>query len=118
MKLKKESLKPLIPPLLPLLLYPILAYPYDVLNRKVLVEKYGCSCPVCDPVTGEMYSRSFNANSVTAIVWGVIAVVCTVLSFILARRLENKRLRMVLPLIVCAIAAALSCLYIRTHFWG
>lgn len=124
---------------LPLLAYPVLYLPYSILNREVLVEKYGCGCPGIDPVTGETVTRAFNANTITWYFWIFLALLCTVLAAVTARRVLKSRLPApdaaedgrttawtlgsgwvcTACAVVCALAAiVLSLLIIRRQMWN
>ena len=101
-----------------LLLYPILYYPYKLIDEKYIVEKFGCSCPLWDPETGEVYARSFNANDFTLLVWSVIAVIATVISAIIARKCEKKWQRFAIPAAVFVISCLLTRWVWRSLFWA
>lgn len=91
----------------PLLLYPVLYYPYKIMNEKVIVKWLGCGCPKYDPSTGEVV-ETFNANSFTSLFWGIMALLTAVLSVVLSRKCERKWERIVYPLFVLATALVLS----------
>ena len=68
-----------------LLIIPLAYLPYRILNAKVLVEKYGCGCPrVTTGENGELIEiqNSFNANTITANVGGILALVSLALIMI------------------------------------
>ena len=61
-----------------LLIIPLAYLPYRILNEQVLVEKYGCGCPrVMTSENGELIEiqNSFNANTITANVGGILALI-------------------------------------------
>jgi hypothetical protein len=60
---------------------------YQPINQEWTVKRFGCGCPSLDG------SYHFNANDFNAIVWGVIAVVCTTCWILAARRLFPDRTR-------------------------
>ena len=68
----------------PLLAFPILFLPYQLLNSAILVDWLGCGCPKVD-ASGEMIHDYFSANDFTRIFWLVITVGVTVLSGVLSK---------------------------------
>ena len=61
-----------------LLIIPLAYLPYRILNEQVLVKKYGCGCPqVTVGESGELIEmqNSFNANTITVNVGGILALI-------------------------------------------
>ena len=104
-------------PFLPLLLYPLLFFPYSLLNTRVLVGWLGCGCPQVD-TNGQMIADYFSANDFTALFWSVITVIATVLSVILASKCTAKWMRIVFPVAVFLIGAGLSLFFYRSMMWN
>ena len=76
----------------PILVFPVLYVPYALLNSKILLDWLGCGCPIIKvDASGEMIQNSFNANDFTRIFWFVIAVVVTVLSWVLSKNILKKK---------------------------
>ena len=68
-----------------LLLIPTAYIPYRILNEQVLVKKYGCGCPqVTLGENGEYITlnNAFNANTITANVGSILALVSLALIMI------------------------------------
>lgn len=101
-------MKKLIRSFSPLLLYPVLYYPYKIMNEKVIVKWLGCGCPQYDPATGNEVIKTFNANSFTLLFWGILALLTAVLSAILSRKCKHKWEKVVYPFLVFVIAIILS----------
>ena len=67
--MKNESLLKKVSLLLaPLTLFPLLFYPYSLVNGRVIVDIFGCGCPVIDS-DGNVTQNLFNANDFTACFW-------------------------------------------------
>ena len=105
-----------IAPFLPLLAYPILYYPYKLLNEKVLVEKFGSGSPSLDSA-GNVIER-FTANDFTTTFWQIVAFLVTVAAAILAHRCDKRWKRLGFPMIVAAAAFTLSYLFITNMMWN
>ena len=110
-------MKRIIASFCPLLLYAMLYAPYKLLDEKVIVEKFGCSCPNIDPETGTEIINKFNANDFTLVFWSVIAVIVTVASAVIARKCERRLLRFLIPVVVLAVSALLTYLIWQRLFW-
>lgn len=93
MKLQMRNVIKLISPVL---VFPVLFIPYQLLNSEVLVKWLGCGCPKVD-ASGEMIYDYFSANDFTAIFWLIIAVCVTILSGFLSKIvfMEKKWVRVV-----------------------
>ena len=80
----------------PLLLFVLLAYPYNILNSEIIVEWLGCGCPVAS-TDGILITSSFNANDFTALFWSIIALISTAISIPLSKKIlaDKKWVRIV-----------------------
>ena len=86
MKIHSKSLIKLIAPILT---FPILFLPYQLLNSAVIVKWLGCGCPKVD-ASGEMIHDYFSANDFTRVFWIVVAVGVTVFSWFVSKRVLGK----------------------------
>lgn len=90
--MKDEStIKKMLRLLSPLPIFPLLYYPYSILNSELIVDVFGCSCPVID-ADGNVKQRLFNANDFTACFWFVVAVGTILLAFFQSKKGITKRL--------------------------
>ncbi|MBQ8634488.1 MAG: hypothetical protein IJ420_12885 [Lachnospiraceae bacterium] len=86
MKIHSKSLIKLIAPILA---FPILFLPYQLLNSAVIVKWLGCGCPKVD-ASGEMIHDYFSANDFTRVFWIVVAVGVTVFSWFVSKKVLGK----------------------------
>ena len=86
MKIHSKSLIKLIAPILA---FPILFLPYQLLNSAVIVKWLGCDCPKVD-ASGEMIHDYFSANDFTRVFWIVVAVGVTVFSWFVSKKVLGK----------------------------
>jgi len=87
MKIHSKSLIKLIAPILA---FPILFLPYQLLNSAVIVKWLGCGCPKVD-ASGEMIHDYFSANDFTRVFWIVVAVGVTVFSWFVSKKVLGKK---------------------------
>ena len=85
----RKMLKSIALLLSPLLLFVLLAYPYNRLNSEVLVDIFGCGCPQINE-QGEIVHPTFTANSITVIFWFAMALCATVAEGIICCRIIPK----------------------------
>ncbi len=89
--MKNEStFKKILRLLSPLPIFPLLYYPYGILNSELIVDIFGCSCPIVDS-DGNYTQRLFNANDFTACFWFVVAVGTILLAFFQSKMVITKR---------------------------
>lgn len=105
--------------LCPILAFPVLFIPYQLLNSAVIVKWLGCGCPKVDE-SGEMIHNYFSANDFTAIFWLVIAVCVTVLSAFLSKELftEKKWTRVLCVVGVFVVSVFIAYWIIQTLMWN
>lgn len=96
----------------PLLLFALLVVPYSWFNQAFLVDWLGCGCPQIDEF-GNLYEPAFNANDFTACFWFAIALIATVLTVFLSKRIFPTIL--LLRILYIGTTAALS-LFIAYQF--
>ena len=116
MKWKMRDVAKLIAPLL---LFFVLYIPYGLLNSAVLVDWLGCGCPIVKvDESGEMIYNSFNANDFTRIFWFVIAMIVTVLSWLLSKNiLKKKWVRAMYTVGMLAVSLVVMCWFVRSMMW-
>ena len=116
MKIHSKNMIKLIAPLLA---FPILFLPYQLLNSAVLVDWLGCGCPKVD-ASSEMIHDYFSANDFTRIFWLVITVGVTVLSWFLSKNVfrEKKWIRVVYVAVVFCVSMILAYMMIRAMMWN
>lgn len=116
MKIHSKNMIKLIAPLL---VFPILFLPYQLLNSAVLVDWLGCGCPKVD-ASGEMIHDYFSANDFTRIFWLVITVGVTVLSWFLSKNVfkEKKWIRVIYVAVVFCVSMVFAYLMIRAMLWN
>lgn len=86
MKIHSKNMIKLIAPILA---FPILFLPYQLLNSAVIVKWLGCGCPKVD-ASGEMIHDYFSANDFTRVFWIVVAVGVTVFSWFVSKKVLGK----------------------------
>lgn len=74
----------------PVFVFPVLFFPYQLLNSAVIVKWLGCGCPKID-ASGEMIHDYFNANDFTRIFWFVVAVGITMLAWLLSKKIFSEK---------------------------
>lgn len=92
-----------------ILLIPALYYPYGLLNRRVLVDAFGCGCV-----------QGFNANDFTRIVLSVLmALTLTLFTvfYIKSFGLKNRKTRIVFIVSFIGIAAAVVLMSQRFYYY-
>ena len=94
----------------PLLLFAILCIPYSWANQQVIVEWFGCGCPVIDEF-GNIIENNFNANDFTAVFWSFISICATVLSVFLSKRIPKEKMWFRMLYIVTIFLASLLIAY-------
>lgn len=99
----------------PVLLFPILNGPYMAFNSAYVVQWFGCGCPKIDEF-GNIIENDFNANDFTAIFWLTIAVIVTVISVFLSKRIPKNKLW--LKLIYIAGMLIFSLLIARKFYYS
>lgn len=111
--LKKASLL-----LAPLTLFPLLFYPYSLVNGRLIVDIFGCGCPVIDS-GGNMTKSLFNANDFTACFWFVVAVGAVLLAFFQSKKVITDRpwLRVLYVTGVSAFSFLSMYLFNRLMLW-
>ena len=117
--MKDESLiKKILRLLSPLPIFPLLYYPYSILNSELIVDVFGCSCPVID-ADGNMIQRWFNANDFTACFWFAVAVCTVLLAFFQSGKVIKERLwlRVLYITGVAAISFLLMYHFNRLMLW-
>ena len=105
--------------LCPILAFPVLLIPYQLLNSAVIVKWLGCGCPKVD-ASGEMIHDYFSANDFTAIFWLVIAVSVTALSAFPSKDLftDMKWARVLCVVSVFVISIFIAYWIIQTLMWN
>lgn len=117
--MKNESLlKKVFLLLAPLTLFPLLFYPYSLVNSKVIVDVFGCGCPVIDS-DGNVTQSLFNANDFTACFWFVIAVATILTAFFQSKKIVTERPWLRVLYITGVAAFSFLCMYLfnRLMLW-
>ncbi len=117
--MKNESLLKKVSLLLaPLTLFPLLFYPYSLVNSKVIVDVFGCGCPVIDS-DGNVTQNLFNANDFTACFWFVIAVATILTAFFQSKKIVTERPWLRVLYITGVAAFSFLCMYLfnRLMLW-
>ncbi len=86
-----KSIKKIAVLVAPLLLFAVLLVPYSWANQQLIVEWFGCGCPVVDEA-GNMVENNFNANDFTALFWLFISICATVISVLLSKRIPKEKI--------------------------
>jgi len=102
---------------LPLLLYPILAAPYSLLNTAILVKVFGCGCPRVDE-TGALTANYFSANDITTLFWNGIALISSIISVFTAKQLPKLRMRFIYVIGIIILSVVFSCNLIQAMMWN
>ena len=105
--------------MIPVLVFPMLFLPYQMLNSFVIVEWLGCGCPKVD-ASGEMIHDYFSANDFTAIFWLVIAVGVTALSGFLSKDIfkEKKWIRVIYTAGIFVVSVLAAYMMIPLMMWS
>jgi hypothetical protein len=100
-----------------LFIYPVLYFPYGILNRNVIVKWLGCGCPVIDE-NGNMIIRAFNANDFTsyvALLIGLMTVIITILNVKHINKTKNKILYLIIML---SATLYMGFTFVRSQMWN
>ena len=90
--MKNESrFKKLLRLLSPVSIFPLLFWPYGMLNSAVIVKVFGCGCPTVT-TDGAVTYPLFNANDFTACFWFIVAVGTVLLAFFQSKKVITDRL--------------------------
>lgn len=117
--MKNESLLKKVSLLLaPLTLFPLLFYPYSLVNSRVIVDIFGCGCPVIDS-DGNVTQNLFNANDFTACFWFAVAVGTVLLAFFQSKKVITSRPWLRIVYVTGVAALSFSCMYLfnRLMLW-
>lgn len=68
----------------PIGLFFLLLVPYSYINKRFIVEWFGCGCPKIDEY-GNMIHNYFNANDFTFLFWLFITLCVTVIAFFVSK---------------------------------
>lgn len=93
-----------------LLIFPVLYFPYQLLNQAVLVKQFGCGCPSYGE-NGKLTDK-FNANDFTQLFWSFIVLTVVGISIYNLRYIKQWYYR--IPYLAVIIAVSV---YIAYHFW-
>jgi hypothetical protein len=100
----------------PVLLFPVWYIPYRWVNENFIVKWLGCGCPTVDEF-GNTVSAAFNANDFTALFWGAIAILATVLAVVFSKKLLQGGLRVLYIVGVFAVSAGLAYWFTQMMLW-
>ena len=90
----------------PVLLFPVWYIPYRWLNENFIVKWFG-----------NAVSSAFNANDFTALFWGAIAILATVLAVVFSKKLLQGGLRVLYIVGVFAVSAGLAYWFTQMMLW-
>lgn len=104
--------------LAPLTLFPLLFYPYSLVNSRVIVNTFGCGCPVIDS-GGNVTQKLFNANDFTACFWFAVAVGTVLLAFFQSKKVITNRPWLRILYVTGVAALSFPCMYLfsRLMLW-
>lgn len=117
--MKNESLLKKVSLLLaPLTLFPLLFYSYSLVNGRVIVDIFGCGCPVIDS-DGNVTQNLFNANDFTACFWFAVAAGTVLLAFFQSKKVITSRPWLRIVYVTGVAALSFSCMYLfnRLMLW-
>lgn len=93
-----------------ILLFPILYFPYKILNALVLVKVFGCGCT----------NQAFNANDITKIFWiviGVLTIIFPVINFFKFKNKKHRLFYLLYILLITLYTILMAKLFIQTMMW-
>lgn len=99
------------------LLFPLLYFPYAFVNEFFLVDWLGCGCPKVD-INGNPIDTTFNANHVTLLFWGAVALAVIVLSILHSRKIKNTLLLVLFLVAAILISLTAAYCFYQSMFWN
>lgn len=96
---------------LPPFLFAVWLVPYSWLNKNFIVKWLGCGCPTVDEL-GNALEPAFDANDFTAVFWGVIAILATVMAIVFSKEIESRKLK-----VLYVIGVFVTSLLIAYFLW-
>ncbi|MBR6796931.1 MAG: hypothetical protein IKM53_06235 [Clostridia bacterium] len=101
----------------PLFLFFVLFSPYSIVNRRFIVEWFGCGCPKIDEL-GNVVQNDFNANDFTAIFWLLVTVAVVSLSALNLKLMKKRWLKAVYISSVAFLSLLISYSFCQTLMWN
>ena len=101
----------------PLFLFFVLFFPYSIVNRRFIVEWFGCGCPKIDEL-GNVVQNDFNANDFTAIFWLLVTVAVVSLSALNLKLMKKRWLKAVYISSVAFLSLLISYSFCQTLMWN
>lgn len=90
----------------PFLIFPFLCVPYAYVNSAYLVDLLGCGCVTY-----------FNANDFTLLFLLTVSVCVLILSLLLCKNTQGKRLRILYVTLMLAVSVIVSFILYRMMLW-
>lgn len=89
---------------------------YNILDQKIFVEIFGCSCV---PYTQtNMFNIDFNANDLRLVVYNILAVAITILGLFLSKKIESKKLKIIYVLTILVFNSLLAFKICQLYMWA
>ena len=111
-----ELMKRFIKIVLPFTVLPILIPIYRILDSSVFVNVFGCGCVPYSQTN--MLNIPFNANDLRGAVFGIIAVVMSVMGVKASRQIKFKLLSWLYIVIVIGFNSVLAIWVTKTFMWA
>lgn len=86
--------------------FPVLYFPYKILNEQVLMDWLGCGCPRLDE-NGQIVPH-FSANSFTAYFWFAVALFSIIITVINLKRISKWYFKVAYAVVCIFLALFLS----------
>lgn len=102
--------------LMTFLLIPIMTPVYNILDRLIFVEVFGCGC--VPDVQVNRLNIAFNANDLRQLVYSLLTIIMVVLAAVLSKSFMKKSLRILYIFAVFVVNAGISFFICKTMMWG
>lgn len=102
--------------IIPYIIMPIITPFYNILDRVLIVEVFGCGC--VPSVQINMFNIDFNANDFRLVFYSVLTVVLTCFSVKMSMKLSKMPLRILYGISVFAVNALLCMGICKAFLWN
>ena len=102
--------------LVPYLVMPLITPVYNILDRKIFVEIFGCGCvPIAQT---NMLNISYNANDLRMAVYSVLAILMTALGALISKCFKKNSDRTVYCISIFVTNVMMMIYIYKKYMWG
>lgn len=101
---------------LPYLLMSFITPLYNILDSKIFVEVFGCSCvPIAQT---NMFNIDFNANNLRRVVYTIISILIVILGIKLSKKYNSKNAKIIYNATVIIFNIVLAAIICKMYMWN